>query len=344
MEKITANKITALEKAINSAKAILITGHQNPDADCVGSALGLFHFLKNKGKEVRIILPNRFPKAVSWMKSAEEIIIFEKEPEPAKQIIKDSDLIFSVDYNNFTRTGEMQEILENSNSTKVIIDHHPQPENYYNISFSDTSVSSAAELVYAVISRLNHSQALPFASAESLFAGIMADTGCFAYNSSNPDTYKTVSELLQAGVNKDRIKDRLFDNYSEDRTRFMGYLLSEKMIVLHELRAAIIFVTHEEKEKYNYRIGDSEGLVNLPLSIENIVLSVFVMEHENLVKMSLRSKGNFDVNKLARKYFNGGGHKNAAGGKDFKNSVFRVVENLKNILPEYKEELQKVVR
>ncbi len=341
MNKISTSEIQKLSKAIEKAKKIVITGHQNPDPDCVGSALGLCHFLKQTKENVEIILPNRFPKNLKWMPNSNKILIHEYEIDKSERLINNADLIFSVDYNDFSRTGEMQEILEKANSTKVIIDHHPQPNEYYDISFSDITVSSASELVFAVISMLNGNKKIPFASAESFFTGIMADTGCFAFNSSTPETYNVVSELLEQNINKDQIKSDVFDNYSIDRTRLMGYVLSEKMVVLPEYRTAYIVLTQEEKDKYNYQIGDTEGFVNLPLSIKNIIFSVFIMEHDGMLKMSLRSKGNFDVNKMARAHFNGGGHKNAAGGRDFDNSLQEVVNKLENLLPEYKEELLK---
>jgi len=341
MEKISQNDIELLSNSIKKAKNIVITGHQNPDADCVGSALGLYHFLKEIGSNVEVILPNRYPKSLTWMPSAKEVLIYEWQTDKAERLIREADLIFSVDYNDFSRTGKMCELLENASATKVIIDHHPQPETYYDISFSDISVSSASELVYAVISLLKEEIEIPFASSECLMTGIITDTGCFAYNSSNPDTYQIVSKLLEVGVDKDRIKSNVFDNFSIDRTRLMGFILSEKMKVYPEYRTAVIPLTSQEKELFNYEIGDSEGFVNLPLSIENIIFSVFLMEHEGMVKMSFRSKGSFDVNKLARAHFNGGGHRNAAGGKDMLNDMETILMKIEQLLPEYAEELLK---
>lgn len=341
MNTISTTEIQKLSEAIKNANSIVLTGHQNPDPDCVGSSLGLYHFLKLQKENIEIILPNRFPKSLKWMSKSEEILIYEYETDKAERLINNADLIFSLDYNDFSRTGEMQEILEKASATKVIIDHHPQPNSYYDISFSDITVSSASELVYAVISQLKENEKIPFASAESLFTGIMTDTGCFAFNSSTPETYHVVSELLEQKINKDQIKSNVFDNYSIDRTRLMGYVLSEKMVVLPEFRTAYIVLTQEEKEKFNYQIGDSEGFVNLPLSIKDIIFSVFIIEHEGMLKFSLRSKGSFDVNKLARTHFNGGGHKNAAGGRDFDSSYEEIVTKLENLLPSYKEELLK---
>ncbi len=341
MNKLPVSEINKLKLAISNVKSIVITGHQNPDADCIGSNLGLFHFLTQSKENVKVIMPNRFPENLKWMRGADEILVFEKDTENCQELIRSADLIFSLDYNDLNRVGKMQESLEKATCTKVIIDHHPQPGNQFDIVFSDTSVSSASELVFAVIKELCENQEITDSSAESILAGIIADTGCFAYNSSTPETYTTVANLLSQQVDKDYIKSKLFDNYSINRTRLMGYLLSEKMVVLPEYRTAYIILTNEEKEKFGYKIGDSEGFVNLPHSIENIIFSVFIMEHEGFVKMSLRSKGSFDVNMLSRKYFNGGGHKNAAGGKEFDLSVDETAQKLINLLPIYKEELLK---
>jgi phosphoesterase RecJ-like protein len=335
---IPISEIEKLKKAIETADFIVLTGHQNPDADCVGANLGLFHVLKEQRKQVQIILPNRFPDNLKWMPSTDQIVVYEKDTELASQYIQKADLIFSIDYNHFSRTGKMQNALEQAKAQKVIIDHHPEPDIYH-ITFSDTSVSSASELVYEVIKHLHSESIVNIQSAECLFAGIMADTGCFSYNSSKPKTFLNVAELLEKQINKDYIKAKLFDNYSIERTRLMGYLLSEKMVVLPEFRTAYIVLSEQEKEKFGYKIGDSEGFVNLPLSIENINFSVFIMEHEGFMKMSMRSRGNFDVNQFARKHFKGGGHKNAAGGKDFDLKLLEVADKLVSLLPQYKEEL-----
>jgi len=341
VNKLPISEINKLKKAIENANSIVLTGHQNPDADCIGSNLGFYHFLAQSKENIKIIMPNRFPENLKWMRGADKILVFEKDTENCQQIIEKADLMFSLDYNSFHRVGKMQESLEKATCTKVIIDHHPQPSNEFDIAFSDTSVSSASELVFAVVMELSKNQPIPTASAESILAGIIADTGCFAFNSSTPETYLAVANLLEQQVDKDYIKGKLFDTYSINRTRLMGYLLSEKMVVLPEYRTAYIILTNEEKEKFGYQIGDSEGFVNLPHSIENIIFSVFIMEHEGFVKMSLRSKGSFDVNMLSRKYFNGGGHRNAAGGKEFDLSVDETAQKLINLLPIYKEELLK---
>ena len=332
MEKLDKNEILKLNNAIENASSIVITGHQNPDADCLGAGLGLFHFLKNK-KNTFIILPNRYPANLEWMPGHNDVIIYRENKTMADELLASADLIFSVDYNSLGRSGEMASSIENSSAQKVIIDHHPQPDNVFDIVFSDTSVSSASELVYTIIEELN-SDAILKESFDTLFAGLMADTGCFSYNSSNPDTYNVVGKMLENGVNKDETKDLLFDNFSAERMKLMGYLLNEKMKVFSQYGAAYMLLTKKEKEKYNYQIGDSEGFVNLPLSIKGIYFSVFIMEHDGLVKLSLRSKGNFDVNKIARAYFNGGGHVNAAGGRDFERNIDEVEKLLLEILPQ----------
>ncbi len=339
MNTLPLSEINKLKQALENADSIVITGHQNPDADCIGSNLGLYHFLIQSKKNVKVIVPNRFPENLKWMRGASEILVFEKDTEYCKQVIENADLLLSLDYNDLNRVGKMQESLEKATCTKVIIDHHPQPGNQFDIYFSDTSVSSASELVFAVMMELSENKSINNDSAECILAGIIADTGCFAYNSSTPETYLAVANLLEQQVDKDYIKSKLFDNYSINRTRLMGYLLSEKMVVLPEFRTAYIILTNEEKDKFGYKIGDSEGFVNLPHSIENIIFSVFIMEHEGMVKMSLRSKGSFDVNLLSRKYFNGGGHRNAAGGKEFDLSVEETAQKLMQLLPIYKEEL-----
>ncbi len=309
----TAQKDEVTAK-ISSAQNIIISGHINPDGDCLGAALGVYNYLKSMNKNVTIFVPNEFPKYLKWLKGADNILVFNQEDTSHVELVLDAELIFCLDYNELKRCGDISNSLQVSSAYKIMIDHHPSPQDFCNLTVSDTAVSSASELVYCFLKQIDNNF-INQDIAENLFVGIVMDTGCFQHNSSLPATFIIIAELLQSGINKDNIFNLLFKNSSENRVKLLGYLLNNKLFFLHDKKTAYIYFSKDEQQQFDYQIGDTESFVNIPLQIAYIEISAFIMESDNHVKISLRSKSYFDVNLLARQYFNGGGHKNAAGGK-----------------------------
>lgn len=331
---ITESKLQAIKDAISQNKNIAILSHLNPDGDAIGSSLALYHYFRNKGIPVSVILPNHFPGFLKWMPDSEQILTIKSRKKTAISKIEQADIIFCLDFNELSRIENMKEAVEQSKALKVLIDHHPSPQPFADYTFSDTSVSSASELLYEFLCALGGRQTINKTIATCIYSGIMLDTGNFSFNSSNPRTFRIVAELLEKGIDKDEIFYRCYNNYSEDRIRLLGHCLKEKLVILPEHNAGYICISAAELEKFNYQIGDSEGFVNYPLSIKGIIFATLFIEKKEHIKMSFRSKGNFDVNQFARAHFNGGGHKNAAGGKS-PVSLTETIEKFKNYLHRY---------
>lgn len=317
---------------------IVIISHRNPDGDAIGSSLALYNYFKALGHNVNVVVPNMFAGFLRWMSGASDIQVFEYKPEKCIDLFKRCNILFAVDFNDLSRVREFEKELVSTNSYKVLIDHHPDPGNFADLSISDTSVSSTCELIYLFLRTLPFSSPINKESAECIYTGIMTDTGCFNFNSSKRQTFDVVADLLDIGIDKDKIFDKVFDNYSFDRMQLMGYCLQEKMVHLPEYNAAFLSLSQEDMKKYNFKVGDSEGFVNIPLSVKGVIFSVLFTEHKDVVKVSLRSKGDFAVNTIAGKYFSGGGHKNASGGES-KESLENTIKKFMEILPEYKVEL-----
>lgn len=327
---------------INDANSVLITSHHNPDGDAVGSSLGLYHFLRALGKKPQILIPNAFPDFLNWMPGAGRVVFYEDQPGKATKLIESSELIFCLDYNSFSRTKFFEQQLQDSNAFKVLIDHHPQPDKGFDHVISRTNVSSTAELVYETISALGYKDLIGKEVAECLFAGIMTDTGSFSFSCNYPSTFRIVAEMIEKGVDAELIHQKVYDTYSEHRMRLLGYCLSEKLVVLKDYATAYISLARHELEQYQFQPGDTEGVVNYALSIENIVLAVLFTEKEDAVRISFRSKGDFSVNDFARTHFIGGGHINAAGA-DSDRSLDETITYFVGLLQDYKSQLQTLV-
>ncbi|MBO6068838.1 MAG: DHH family phosphoesterase [Bacteroidales bacterium] len=310
-----------LWSAIDSGSRIALIGHANPDGDAIGSVSAMYHFLKQTGKQASMIVPNCFPDFLSCLNpAADPILIYRNETETCRQVIADADLIISLDMSGPSRIDDMADaVFTDSRARKVLIDHHLSPVvEAYDIVISDTDVSSTCELLLSLIlesdaiggdiSRLN----LDYAT--SIAAGLLTDTNNFA-NSIFPSTLERFSQLLQRGVDRDYLYNEIFCSYSASRMELMGHLLSEKMTIIQDGTVAFIILDKADKEKYSFHTGDSEGFVNLPLKIRKIRMSALLTEDDGFVKVSLRSKGDLDVNRFAREYCNGGGHRNASGGR-----------------------------
>lgn len=322
------------------AANIIITSHYNPDGDAVGSSMALYHVLKQIHDNVTVVLPNRYPDFLKWIASSDQAVIFDQNPEEEmNKLFSKSSLIFCLDYNGLSRVNKMEEPIRNASATKVLIDHHPNPEEKdFDFLLSKTSASSTAELVYEFVDSLNLSHLISREAAESLYTGIVTDTGSFSFACNNAQTYRITADLIDRGLNAEHVHRLIYDNYSESRLRLMGYAFDKKLIMLPAYRTAIIWFTKGELEQFNHKTGDTEGLVNYPLSIKEINMSIFMTERDGLIRLSFRSKGDFAVNQIAQEYFDGGGHKNAAGGNSFK-TMDETIEKIKSILPLYQHEL-----
>jgi phosphoesterase RecJ-like protein len=327
-----------LRKVLASPFRVVILTHINPDGDAIGSMLGLYWFLRNRGCTVNMAVPNEIPQYLTWMEGAEQILDFRGQKQQVEEELEKTDLVFCLDFNEPDRLGGIKEILEKSEVMKILIDHHPKPADFTDHGISVPSVSSTAELVYKLILDLDGKESINKTIAECLFVGIMTDTGSFSFNSSQPETYHVVSELLRAGIDKDRIHSLVYDNYTEERMKMLGYSLQEKMVVLPQHRCAYIYLDRAEMDRYNHRSGDTEGFVNYPFSIKDIRVTALFLEKKDHVKISFRSKGDFAINRFASKYFNGGGHNNAAGGECTQN-LHDTIDKFESLIAEYSNEI-----
>lgn len=329
---------TEVKKLLVPGKKILLTSHSHPDGDAVGSVLAMFHFLNQMQIQTVALLPNRFPEFLHWMPGQEKIKYIEGNEKEAENLFNESDIIFTLDYNAPSRIGDAEKMLINSNAVKILIDHHIKPETqYFDHLLSEVKISSTSELVYQFITEINPN----FVNrevAECIYVGILTDTGSFSYNCNFSKTFFTVSKLIEKGIDTAAINRYVYATNTEDRLRLLGYSLSEKMEVFKEYNTAIISLSEEELKRYNSQIGDTEGLVNYALSIKGIRFAAFFREKEKKVRISFRSIGEFSVNEFARNHFDGGGHRNAAGGNSTL-SMEKAVEKFKELLPEYKNQL-----
>jgi phosphoesterase RecJ-like protein len=338
MLNIFENQIIKVKELLNSKSKIVITSHHNPDGDAIGSVLGLYFILKEYGIEAKMVLPNDVPDFLAWLPDADKIVRYSKQKSLGIELITNADILFALDFNGISRLEDLSETFAKAKGKKILIDHHPFPEESFDISFSNIKSSSTAEIIYEFAELLDSKRLVNYNSSISLFTGIMTDTGSFSYSCSNPRTFEIVAELIRKGVSIEDTQNRVYNNFSEGRMRLLGYALSSKMKVFPEHRAAFISLTRDELKSFGYTIGDTEGLVNYPLSIKNIVFSALFVENTNHVKVSLRSSGKFPANKVSEEFFNGGGHLNAAGGKSFKSieetekQFISIIDNLKNEL------------
>jgi phosphoesterase RecJ-like protein len=291
--------------------------HQKPDADAMGSTLGLYHFLCQLGHEVTVISPTNWARWVDWMAGASEVLDYELNKSEADQILDQVDWLFCLDHNHFSRTKTMAPKLRSLQCVKIVIDHHQEPDvASFNYGVSNTGKSSTCEMVYDLIVESGHLDKINIHIAECLYAGVVADTGSFRFSSTHASVHLMVAALKERGLDHTKVHEALYDNFLENRLRFLGHVLSNRMEVFYELNTALMYVSKIELLKYSIKTGDTEGLVNYPLSIQGIKLVGLVIDRDEERKWSFRSKGNFDCNTFARKYFEGGGHFNAAGGRD----------------------------
>lgn len=328
------------KKLVSKAKTISIVTHVNPDGDAMGSSLGLYHYLKGKGKNVKVIVPNAFPDFLAWMPASKQAMVFEGNEKAVEKQINKSDVVFILDFNNYNRIDALGELIKNSTSKKALIDHHQAPDTVFDHYFHDTAASSTCELIYDFICGIDSKKVIDKKTANCLYTGIMTDTGSFRFSSTTQKTFQVAASLIEAGAQNAVIYANVYDDYTQHRLKLLGYCLHEKLVFIPEYKAAYMALSEEELKKFGFKKGDTEGIVNYALSVSGIELSAFFSEKEGAIRISFRSKNKFDVNKFARTHFNGGGHINAAGAKSIL-SLKDTVNKFIKLLPEHKTELFK---
>jgi phosphoesterase RecJ-like protein len=315
---IPQDQLARLSQLISDAETILITCHKSPDGDAIGSSLGLADYLRHLGKEPVVIVPDQYPDFLMWLPNTEKIIRYDKQRDKADLLFKIADLVFCLDYNAPSRVDEMEEALVSSPATRVLIDHHLNPDVPADLIISEPEASSTCELVFRLVWQMGAFPTLTKQFAVPIYCGMMTDTGGFTYNSSRPEIFFIISELLTKRIDKDKIYRNVYHNYSESRIRLMGYVMYEKLVYMPEYNAAYYTLTKDELKRFRFIKGDAEGLVNIPQQIKGLRLSISLREDtekDRVVWVSLRSVDNFPCNLMAEEFFNGGGHLNASGGR-----------------------------
>lgn len=318
---------------LRQARSIAVITHRDPDGDAMGACLGLSRVLRNAGAQVQAVLPNTPPAFLHWMPGYHEAIAADREPARCDQALREADLVFALDFNRPDRVKDLEAALRAARQV-IMIDHHPDPDGFATIGISDVRASSTCQMVFDVLHTLSLSAHIDADAATDLYTGLMTDTGSFRFNSVTAHTLLVAAALVQRGAVPHIIYDRVMDENSEDRLRLLGFALGERMEVLHDLGAAIFHLSAADLKRFDHRPGDTEGLVNHGLSISGIRLSAFFMERPDGVKVSLRSKGDLPVDRLARDHFQGGGHANAAGGRSDQD-LHGTIERFKRLLPAY---------
>ena len=336
---MTSNDIIKTNKLLSHSKNIIITSHKNPDGDAIGSSLALLQFLEKLNLNAKIIVPNDYPEFLKWLPKQETILKYETNKTDCDLLINNADLIISLDYNAFHRTGAMCNVLINSSAKKIMIDHHQSPDDYAEVTYSDTSMSSTCEMVYNFISNLEGLNKINADIATCIYVGIMTDTGSFRFRSTTSTTHRIIADLIDKGANNTKIHNNVYDTNSYNRLQLLGTALTNLKII-EDYNTAFITLSQNELRTFDYKKGDTEGVVNFALSLNKCVLAAIFLEDEKnkIIKISFRSKGNFSVNELSRAHFEGGGHTNAAGGKSdltLEDTIKRFI----SILPEYKTAL-----
>lgn len=338
MEK---EKVEDLKALLSQPKKTVIIPHRNPDGDAIGSTLALQQYLQECGHNAVVVAPNDFPDFLKWIPGVEEMVLFSTQTEKATQLITNADLIFTLDFNHFSRTGnDMEAVLNETDATYVMIDHHQAPADYASYTYSDTSISSTCQMVYHFLEMMEATDKITADIATCLYVGIMTDTGSFRFATTTSTTHRVIADLIDKGAKNSTIHQNVYDTNSTNRMQLLGVALNN-MKVLPELKTAYITLSQEELDTNDFKKGDTEGFVNYSLSIKGIVFAAIFIENkqDNIIKISLRSKGDFDVNQFAREHYNGGGHINAAGGKSDL-SLNETTTSFERTLSNYKNELE----
>ncbi len=329
----------AFKELLNSPKNIVIVTHHKPDADALGSSLGLGGYLKKKNHRVKVITPTDYPHFLSWMAGNDEVIIYNEGNQlMSQQLVDQADLIFCLDFSSLHRINELGEHVGKANAIKVLVDHHLDPEDFAQYKFWSTDAAATAELVYQLIVDLGDGIMIDEDIAEALYAGIMTDTGSFRHSNTTQNVHQVSAHLIALGANTHKVSKLIYDSNSIDRVKFTGFAISERLVVLEEYNTAYMAISEKDLQRFNSKTGDTEGLVNYALSIKGIVLAALIIDRGEVIKISFRSVGAFPANQLAQDNFEGGGHRNAAGGKSHL-SLKETVEKFVKLLPTYQKQL-----
>ncbi len=315
---MTSDQLAQMDQLISTAQSVLVVCHKSPDGDAIGSSLGMAEYLRQRGKDVTVVVPDQYPDFLHWLPNSEKIVRYDKHPGKCDMLFKIADLIVCLDFNTPSRVEDMEPALVSSPARKILIDHHLKPDVDADLVISQPEASSASELVFRVVWQLGGFPELGKAFAIPVYCGMMTDTGGFTFNSTRPEIFFIIGELLTKHIDKDKIYRNVYHNYSYDRIRLMGYVMYEKLVYLPEYHASYYAITRDEQKRFNFIKGDAEGLVNIPQQIKGLKLSISLREDTekpNLVWVSLRSVDDFPCNLVAERFFNGGGHLNASGGR-----------------------------
>ena len=334
-------QVSKARSLLSKPEEVVIVTHRSPDGDAIGSSLGLYNFLLKKGHKVSVIVPNEFPDFLKWMPGADKILVFEKEEKRSKELVSNAEIIFCLDFNTLKRIDKLGDEVRKANSVKFLIDHHEMPEDFADYKFHFTDACSTAQLIFEFIELTGDKSLIDEQSGICIYTGIMTDTASFRFPSVTAQTHRIAAELIGMGVPHWMAHEKVYDSNSADRLKLLGYALGEKLNILKEFHTVYITLSKEELERMNHRAGDTEGIVNYCLSIEGVRFAAFFMHREGTIKLSFRSKGKFDVNAFARAHFNGGGHKNAAGGNIDNVSMEQAVNYFRDLLPKYSDLLNK---
>ncbi len=326
---VEVETIHSFAETLESAKNIVIVNHRKPDGDAMGSSLGLYHYLLKKYHvSVTLITPTDYPQFLWWLPGNDEVLNFETNDKKATALISKADLVFCVDFNKPHRAEKLGELILLSKAAKVLVDHHPEPERVFDFYFHDVEATSSSEIVYDLIRKLGDQNYMDKEVATCIYTGLMTDTDNFRIPNTTSKSHIIAADLIDRGVDNAAIYSNVYETYSENRLRFFGYCILEKMDYLSDLNTGIIAIEREDIYKFHIKTGDTEELVNYPMKIKGTRLAVLIAQRPNEVKLSFRSKGNIDVNEFAKTYFKGGGHKNASGGS----SEVSVAETKKNLI------------
>jgi len=326
----SAERIAEAERLIKAANNILIIAHRSPDGDAIGSSLGLYNALKVRGKQAEVWMPDAFTSNMNWMPGADKIGIYEGNEKEGNEAIKSADLVFCLDFNTMGRTAGMAQLLRESEAPKILIDHHLNPDDDFTVTFSDVPASSTCEMIYVFLTKLGREADITQDVASCLYVGLVTDTGSFKY-AANKNTHLAAAAIMELGVDTTAIHSNLFDVNTGDRLKLLGHALSEKMEHYPEHKAAMIALSADDLSRFNYKKGYTDGLVNWGLSIQGVEMAILASEKDGCMKISFRSKGDLDVNVMAREAFGGGGHKNAAGARS-DDGYDKTVEKLREII------------
>ena len=336
---MNSEEILILKRALANMSNIVIVGHKNPDGDAIGSCLGLANFLKQLEHQVTVVMPNDFPEFLKWIPETQTIINYEQHRDNVKNCLSEANLVFTLDLNALNRTGDLATELMTTKADFILIDHHQEPDDFALVTYSDVDMSSTSEMIYNFMEFMGGLDLLNKEIATQLYVGIMTDTGSFRFSATTAATHRVIAHLIEAGAPNSIIHQNVYDTNNPDRLKLLGVALNN-MVMLPEYKTAYITISQEELNNNNFKKGDTEGFVNYALSMKGVIFAIIFIENkkEKIIKISLRSKGSFSVNNFSKKYFNGGGHTNAAGGKSLK-TLSKTVEEFISILPRYIKEL-----